>query len=60
MTSKKGVPQNLLFAKIKDEEGNVMVNVENEIIGRRLQDIRESAHMDYYDMAKMLGISFGD
>ncbi len=36
-----------------------MVYVENELIGRRLQDIRESAHMDYYDMAKLLGISEG-
>lgn len=36
-----------------------MVNVENELIGRRLQDIRESAHMDFYDMAKLLGVSEG-
>ena len=36
-----------------------MVNVENELIGRRLQDIRESAHMGFYDMAKLLGVSEG-
>lgn len=30
-----------------------MVYVENELIGRRLQDIRESAHMGFYDMAKL-------
>lgn len=28
-----------------------MVQEQNEIIGRRLQDVRESAHMDFYDMA---------
>ncbi|MCI5729986.1 MAG: helix-turn-helix domain-containing protein [Eubacterium sp.] len=36
-----------------------MVYVENELIGRRLQDIRESAHMGFYDMAKLLGVSEG-
>lgn len=36
-----------------------MVNVENELIGRRLQDIRESAHMEYHEMAKLLGVSEG-
>lgn len=30
-----------------------MVQEQNEIIGRRLQDVRESAHMDFYDMAKL-------
>ena len=36
-----------------------MVQEQNEIIGRRLQDVRESAHMDFYDMAKLLRVSVG-
>ncbi len=36
-----------------------MVSVENEMIGRRLQDIRQCAHMGYYDMAKLLGVTEG-
>ena len=36
-----------------------MIYVENELIGRRLQSIRESADMDFYDMAKLLGVSEG-
>lgn len=36
-----------------------MVQEQNEIIGRRLQDVRESAHMDFYDMAKLLCVSVG-
>lgn len=33
--------------------------VENELIGRRLQKVREEAEMEYYDMAKLLGVSEG-
>ena len=36
-----------------------MVQEQNEIIGRRLQDVRESAQMDFYDMAKLLRVSVG-
>ena len=36
-----------------------MVQEQNEIIGRRLQDVRESAHMDFYGMAKLLRVSVG-
>lgn len=36
-----------------------MVYVENELIGKRLQKIRKDAHMEYYDMAKLLGVSEG-
>lgn len=36
-----------------------MIYVENELIGRRLQNIRKSAGMDFYDMAKLLGVSEG-
>lgn len=36
-----------------------MENGKNEVIGKRLQDIRESAHMDFYDMAKLLRVSVG-
>lgn len=36
-----------------------MVYVENELIGKRLQRVRENARIDYYDMAKLLGISEG-
>lgn len=36
-----------------------MVYVENELIGRRLKKIRENAQIEYYDMAKLLGVSEG-
>lgn len=36
-----------------------MVYVENELIGKRLQKVRENAHIEYYDMAKLLGVSEG-
>ena len=52
-TSKKVVQRALLFGRIETKEE------QNEIIGRRLQDVRESAHMDFYDMAKLLRVSVG-
>lgn len=36
-----------------------MVYVENELIGKRLKKVREAADKDYYDMAKLFGISVG-
>ena len=57
--SKKGVSQAFLFDKIDAKEEKNMIQVQNEIIGKRLQDIRESAHMDFYDMAKLLRVSVG-
>lgn len=36
-----------------------MIYVENELIGRRLKKVREEVEMDYYDMAKLLGVSEG-
>ncbi len=33
--------------------------VENEIIGKRLQKVRESIGAEYYDMAKLFGVSEG-
>lgn len=36
-----------------------MVYVENELMGKRLKKVRETADKDYYDMAKLFGISVG-
>lgn len=36
-----------------------MTYVENELIGKRLKKVRETSHMEYYDMAKLFGISEG-
>lgn len=36
-----------------------MVYIENELIGKRLKKVREVADKDYYDMAKLFGISVG-
>lgn len=36
-----------------------MIYVENELIGRRLKKVREAVEMEYYDMAKLLGVSEG-
>lgn len=46
-TSKKVVQRALLFGRIETKEEKNMVQEQNEIIGRRLQDVRESAHMDF-------------
>lgn len=57
--SKKVVQRALLFGRIETKEEKNYGSRTNEIIGRRLQDVRESAHMDFYDMAKLLRVSVG-
>ena len=52
--SKKVVQRALLFGRIETKEEK---NYGSRT--KRLQDVRESAHMDFYDMAKLLRVSVG-